>query len=130
MMMFNFTGIMTGLMAFSIHKNTAKLLKISPPSKDHLACLDGIRFLSITWVMIGHWLGITWWTFKANNLLYFSESLQGNWWGQVIHNAVFSVDTFFLLSACLVTYLSMKELDKNKGSINVPLFYIHRYLRY
>ena len=121
---------MTALLAFSIHKNTAKLLKISPPSKDHLACLDGIRFLSITWVMLGHWYSFTFWQLKANNLLYCYDTLKGNWWFQAIDNAFFSVDTFFLLSASLVTYLSMKELDRNKGSMNVPLFYIHRYLRY
>ena len=29
-----------------------------------------------------------------------------------------SVDTFFLMSGCLVAYLMFKELDKSKGNVN------------
>ena len=115
--------------SFSLRKNLTKLLGITLPSKDHLACLDGIRFLSITWVMLGHWFAGFEGAFKVNNLFQSFKITEGNFWFQVIDNAFVSVDTFFLLSACLVCYLTMKELDKTKGKINVPLYYIHRYLR-
>lgn len=39
------------------------------------------------------------------------------------------VDTFFLVSGLLVSYLLLRELDRNKGKFNVGLFYLHRYLR-
>ena len=42
---------------------------------------------------------------------------------------IVSVDTFFLMSGCLVAYLMFKELDKSRGNVNFPLIYIHRYLR-
>jgi peptidoglycan/LPS O-acetylase OafA/YrhL len=45
-------------------------------------------------------------------------------------NATVSVDTFFLMSGLLVTYLLLRESDRSKGRFNVPLFYIHRYLRW
>ena len=116
-------------MSFSVHSNTAKLLTIGQPSKDHLTCLDGIRTFSITWVMVGHWMSNFEGPAKINNLFEFFNLTIGNHLFQVIDNALVSVDTFFLLSACLVSYLTMKELDKTKGKINVPLFYIHRWLR-
>jgi len=117
------------LMAFSLYTNTGKLFAITQPSKDHLNCLDGIRFLSISWVMLGHWFGNMGTVFKVNNFFPTAELTYQNFWFQAIDNAFVSVDTFFVLSACLVSYLTLKELDRNKGSINLPLFYIHRYLR-
>ena len=99
------------------------------PSKDHLACLDGIRFLSMTWVMLGHWFATFEGQFKVTNMFELLRLTQANGWFQAIDNAFVSVDTFFLLSACLVSYLTLKELDKHKGKINVPSFYIHRYFR-
>ena len=42
------------LLNFGLHENTRKLLDTNPPKGDHLACLDGMRFLSISWVMLGH----------------------------------------------------------------------------
>ncbi|CAB4060746.1 unnamed protein product [Lepeophtheirus salmonis] len=44
-------------------------------------------------------------------------------------NAFNSVDTFFLLSGLLVSYLTIKELERNNGTINWFLYYFHRYVR-
>ena len=41
-----------------------------------------------------------------------------------------SVDTFFMISGCLVAYLMFKELNKSEGRINFVMLYIHRYLRF
>ena len=49
---------------------------------------------------------------------------------QAVNNAFVSVDTFFLMSGCLVSYLMLKELDKTRGRVNFLVMYIHRYLRY
>ena len=48
---------------------------------------------------------------------------------QAVFNATVSVDTFFLMSGLLVSYLLLRELDRKKGRFNIPLFYIHRYVR-
>lgn len=53
----------------------------------------------------------------------------GDWYMLVIWNGLFSVDTFFLLSGFLLAYLMIQELDKTKGKVNIPLMYVHRYLR-
>ena len=49
---------------------------------------------------------------------------------QAMINASVCVDTFFLMSCLLVSYLLLRQLDGSKGRFNVPLFYIHRYLRW
>ena len=51
------------------------------------------------------------------------------WSMQGITNATVVVDTFFMMSGLLVCYLLLRELERNNGRFNVPLFYIHRYLR-
>ena len=61
----------------------------------------------------------------------------------VIRNGFYSVDSFFLIGGCLLTYLTMKELDalgKKSADGGNPTFgewstfwlmyYIHRYIRY
>ena len=53
---FFFTKIATQVffLNFGLYANTKRLLNTDPPKGDHLACLDGMRALSIAWVMIGH----------------------------------------------------------------------------
>jgi peptidoglycan/LPS O-acetylase OafA/YrhL len=50
----------------------------------------------------------------------------------LIFSATLAVDTFFLLSGFLMSYLMLKNLDKTKGrnQITQILFgYVHRYIR-
>ena len=51
------------------------------------------------------------------------------WEMETIVNTTVSVDTFFLMSGLLVSYLLLRELDRCKGKFNVALFYLHRYMR-
>ena len=48
---------------------------------------------------------------------------------QTIGNSSVFVNTFFLMSGLLVSFLLLRELDRNKGKFNVGLYYLHRYLR-
>lgn len=47
-----------------------------------------------------------------------------------IYNGFFSVDTFFLMSGTLACYGLLKVLDKSGGKLNIPMFYLHRYIRF
>ena len=65
---------------------------------------------------------------------FFSEpnlflKVNGRFAFQAVSNAFPAVDTFFLISGCLLSYLSLKEMDKTKRIINIPLAYVLRYLR-
>ena len=51
------------------------------------------------------------------------------WQTQTIVNATVSVDSFFLLSGMLVSYLLLRELERNKGEFKFIPFFLHRYLR-
>ncbi len=52
-----------------------------------------------------------------------------SWGMQSIANGTVSVDTFFLMSGLLVSFLLLRELDRTKGKFNIGLYYLHRYLR-
>ena len=114
---------------FGLYANTKRLFDTTPPKGDHLSCLDGIRFISISWVMLGHILSAEQDIFPLSNMISFF-SFYDRFEFQAVINAFVSVDTFFLMSGCLVSYLMLKDLDKTKGRINFPLLYLHRYLRF
>ncbi len=61
-------------------------------------------------------------------LLIFCQ-FQASFWFRAILNGFPSVDSFFIIGGCLLGYLTFKELERTKGRFNVPMFYLHRYLR-
>ncbi|OWF53651.1 nose resistant to fluoxetine protein 6-like [Mizuhopecten yessoensis] len=120
-------GMMSNiLVAFSVYTNGAKLLNTSAPPGS-LTALNGIRFLSMTWVILGHTYstGMNY----VHNVSTFWPKMIERWTFQAIINALVSVDTFFALSGLLVSYLFMREMEKTKGKMNWGLFYFHRFWR-
>jgi len=119
------------IMAFSIYTNTKKLFHVSKSNDNSLACMTGIRFFSIGWVMLGHYL------------LYMSGGIENGemvvqlmqrFSFQIVFAAELSVDTFFMLSGLLVAYLMMKQFDKIGGPRGMGVFgwvhfYVHRWWR-
>ncbi|CAL4101295.1 unnamed protein product, partial [Meganyctiphanes norvegica] len=114
------------LLVFSGYTNMSKIFHINTKeSPTSIACLHGMRVLSMTWVVWGHQ-----WVFTLNygeNALaipyYFRDVL-----GQTIMNAQVSVDSFFFLSGLLVGYGLMRNKDK-MDLYNFIMFYIHRFIR-
>ena len=105
-------------LSFGLYANTKRLFNTNLPKGDHLSCLDGIRFLSITWVMLGHTLSAETRNFPLSNGASFSGIFQ-RFEFQAVNNAFVSVDTFFLMSGCLVSYLMLKEFqDVYFGGLN------------
>ena len=85
---------------------------------DRIAGLDGLRFISITFVVLLHLF-----TFKSNfgyDTFYYPilETIGG----------VYGVQFFFIISGFLLTYLLLKEVQQ-KGAINLKAFYLRRVLR-
>ncbi|XP_035683620.1 nose resistant to fluoxetine protein 6-like [Branchiostoma floridae] len=116
------------LLCFSLYTNIGKLLstKQAPGS---IKCLHGIRFISMTWVILGHTyiFGIQ----QFENLLEAFETVQ-TFTFQAIMNATVSVDTFFFLSGLLMSYLLLKQIGKRKEngkSVPYGMLYFHRYWR-
>ncbi|KAK3087906.1 hypothetical protein FSP39_012321 [Pinctada imbricata] len=116
------------LLAFSLYTNGKKLLN-SKKSAGTLTSLHGIRFLSMTWVILGHTLALN--TNIFDNLATVAP-VWISWTSfQAIFNALVSVDTFFAISGLLVAYLTLKELNKVKSALkfNWFMFYFHRFWR-
>lgn len=110
--------------AFSLYSNSKKLFG-TKTADGPLACLNGLRVLSMWWVILGHsYVFVLQFLEDQTDIL----TLITRFTFQPIVNGTFSVDSFFFLSGLLVAYLAFKELSE-KGSLNWFYFVIHRYWR-
>ncbi|GAB1602612.1 hypothetical protein Ahia01_000540800 [Argonauta hians] len=113
------------LQCFSVYHNGSKLLN-TDQGVATLTCIHGIRFLSMTWVLLGHtYIFIP--PVLKNGLVVIQHIKEFSF--QVVINGTLSVDTFFLLSGLLVAYSTLKALDARQGKMNWIYFYVHRYWR-
>ncbi|KAH8387904.1 hypothetical protein KR093_010285, partial [Drosophila rubida] len=114
---------------FSARVNTRGLFRItdSKSNPNVIDCLHGIRCLSLIWVIYGHCYLVAALTPNVNlvDVLPWFKSP----FSMFIIHALFSVDTFFFLSGLLVVLVALRTMDKTNGKLNVPLMYLHRFLR-
>ncbi|CAL8083377.1 unnamed protein product [Calicophoron daubneyi] len=126
--------------AYSLPFNTWKLWSARSANvvwpdgviREHpLTCLDGIRFLSMAWIIFGHFLMFS--IFSTNNLLSFANKVLNRWTFQVLVNATYSVDTFFFMSGLLSVYLTLNGYRKTQGWRQKMRFWVvyvvHRFVR-
>ena len=114
---------------FSLYTVLNKVFHVSE-NKDGLASINGIRFWSMVWVIVGHTYLVLRYAFKVGNQTFQAELAEQTSM-RLILNATESVDSFFMIGGCLLSYLTLKELKKlNGGSIQFwIMFYVHRYIR-
>ncbi|XP_025835233.1 nose resistant to fluoxetine protein 6-like [Agrilus planipennis] len=126
--------------SYSILTN-GKLLFSTSKSSHHLLCLGGLKTLSIFWVMLGHRYTSSEdiMAINFNDIQTMARQLRS----QYIQGAQYAVDTFLVLSGCLITYLVIKPMTEFKNRIanqsmskkassitSITLLnYVHRYLR-
>ncbi|CAG0886883.1 unnamed protein product [Cyprideis torosa] len=115
------------VLAFSFYTNLERLMATNVTA-DNIGCLNGIRVLSMMWIITGH-------VYQQIPALGSSDIFREyEYWDEfitrsLVSSSVLAVDSFLFMSGFLVTYASMKELRKRKGKINMFLFYFHRYVR-
>ena len=124
---------------FSVYSNTLKLFNTENKNQDSLTCINGIRVLSLFWVVIGHCYASFGPYGKAmvHNMNIFRDQYMRDDAMGAIFNAYLSVDTFFFIGATLLTFITLKELDKaaSKGATAGSKaffwfkYYVHRYIR-
>nr|XP_019554140.2 nose resistant to fluoxetine protein 6-like [Aedes albopictus] len=117
---------------FSIYSNGVKLLRITvqqsngQAKSNQIDCLNGIRVISMVWIVFCHNYMMTMLSPLVNKTDIF------NWiksyHSMLVVGGAVSVDSFFLLSGLLVCWSLLKELDKSR-KLNLPVMYLHRYLR-
>lgn len=114
------------LVSFSAYSNTKKIFKITKENNE-FRCLHGIRVLSLCWVILGHSYAFI--LSFSDNITIFLDWVQ-RFSFLIVSNAFFSVDTFFLLSGFLTTYVFFKELRNHKLSFSFMIkYYLHRLWR-
>ncbi|XP_067662096.1 nose resistant to fluoxetine protein 6-like [Haliotis asinina] len=114
------------LLSFSVYTNASKMLS-TKQSAGSLTAINGIRFLSMTWVILGHTyvFGLS----SVDNFISYFPDVVKRFTFQAIVNATVSVDSFFTLSGLLVTFLVLKEMRRSGGRVNWFMFYFHRFWR-
>ncbi|XP_018407450.1 PREDICTED: nose resistant to fluoxetine protein 6-like [Cyphomyrmex costatus] len=115
--------------AFSLYTNGKKLLKTEDRRKDSICCLDGLRFISICWIIYGH----TYYTEAISVKMDLTQIpyMHYDWNNMLVLNGNIVTDTFFLLSGILLAYteLSKKERAASNWRFDMIGLYVHRYVR-
>ncbi|KAJ2950206.1 hypothetical protein O0L34_g11568 [Tuta absoluta] len=110
--------------SFSIYTNSRRLTTFTK-NPGALECLDGIRAISMMWVILGH--AFTTFPVRLNliDTTSWGLSIESTW----VTAAPISVDTFFMLSGLLLVYTAAAKFTAMKLLKNVHLFYLNRLMR-
>nr|KAG5698702.1 hypothetical protein BaRGS_008476 [Batillaria attramentaria] len=125
------------LLCFSFLLSVRKVM--AEGNADYLFSLNGVRVMSISWIVLGNTLSILYSTpaVLANNID--AVKTAQTVWFQALMNGTLAADSFFVLSGCLVTYhfllAKSKQLEEKKGKPlltpkSVVIFYVHRLMRW
>ncbi|XP_026847251.1 nose resistant to fluoxetine protein 6 [Drosophila persimilis] len=114
---------------FSARVSSRAIFRIvdSKSNPNVISCLDGIRCMSLFWVVLGHGVGYSVGDPNINKLrtvLWLEEPFSS-----FILYAYFSVDSFFFIGGLLVSMVVLRSMEKSKGKLNVPMMYLHRFIR-
>ncbi|KRY75619.1 Nose resistant to fluoxetine protein 6 [Trichinella pseudospiralis] len=116
-------GFVKVLLAFSLRNNAKKLFSMKT-SAGQITCLNGIRVLSMCWIIFGH---TYYWAIPYINNVIEAYKLPDNIFNQVLLNASLSVDSFFFIGvtpvymavlaihAVLTKYISSGPLWDTEG---------------
>ncbi|KAJ3644146.1 hypothetical protein Zmor_026818 [Zophobas morio] len=120
----NLDPICSSAIAFSLYSNGKKIFHLG--NSQQLLCLNGIKSLSMLWVVLGH-VYMAYVFVPLDNYLDVYNWIESTY-SQYITGATVSVDTFFVVGGFLTIYTFQATMDKGV-TFNVPLYYFHRYLR-
>ena len=110
--------------AFSLYR-TIPTLFATKQAPGVVTCLNGLRVMSMFWVILGHTYDFV--LEDVDNLLALT-GIMSRFSFMAVINANFSVDSFFFLSGLLVSYLTLRQMKKT-GRFPAVYYYVHRYLR-
>ncbi|XP_060080526.1 nose resistant to fluoxetine protein 6-like [Ylistrum balloti] len=124
-----YTGVLSKmLLSFSVWTNGRKLLS-AEQTGGTMGAINGIRFLSMSWVILGHTYIFSLMQGSLLNAFPFGAKMIKRRSFMAITNGLLSVDTFFTMSGLLLSYVFMKEMKRERGRINWFMFYFHRFWR-
>ncbi|XP_023289003.1 nose resistant to fluoxetine protein 6, partial [Orussus abietinus] len=117
--------VLRGFSKFSMYTTGLKIMNMKS-DPDSLTIFAGIRILSMCWIVLGHEyvMGVL---NATDNLVGLMDWLS-TWNALHLLLAPFAVDTFFVISGFLGSYLFLKK-HSTGARFNVFHYYIHRYVR-
>mmetsp|Transcript_14536 Transcript_14536/g.16252 ORF Transcript_14536/g.16252 Transcript_14536/m.16252 type:complete len:573 (+) Transcript_14536:269-1987(+) len=114
------------IISFSPSRNLKKLFYSPFNDKDNLKVLNGVRFYSCLYVILGHaYFNVL--INPTSNPTSMNSFVQPLWF-QAITGGFFAVDVFFFLSGLLGAYLMILKFEKSK-KMNFPMIFFHRFYR-
>ncbi|XP_033626269.1 nose resistant to fluoxetine protein 6-like [Asterias rubens] len=116
------------LLCFAFNRNLSKLMDTKQGDAS-VGSINGIRVISMFWVMLGHTVIFGFSTQITDNTVALFAWLQTHFGFQAVANAFYSVDSFFFLSGFLLSYLTFPRFEELKTVKRWALFYFHRYWR-
>lgn len=117
--------IKRSLICFSIRKNGSKLFNTEKKTDLQLDCIHGIRFFSMAWIICAH--SYLWPLKMYSNILDAFEGMDTLSFYTILNGGL-AVDTFFLLSGLLLSYLFLIDWNQHSRR-NWFNFYFHRFWR-
>ena len=112
--------------SFSPARNMWKLFYSPFNPGDPLKVLNGVRVLSMLYVILGHaYYNVL--LVPTSNPDYVPTLVQPLWW-QPVPGGFFAVDVFFFLSAFLGASMMLMKFEKRK-KLNFGMIYFHRFYR-
>ena len=123
---------MSILYSFSFLSNAESILYSKNKGDKNLEALNGVRVLSMGWVILGHILGNTF-GYPTINYTALTHLVTSSIGMSIFTAAVLAVDVFFALSAFLAVYSFLPILNNpNTPKSKIILIlqgYLHRYIR-
>uniref|UniRef100_A0A915AN52 Acyltransferase 3 domain-containing protein n=1 Tax=Parascaris univalens TaxID=6257 RepID=A0A915AN52_PARUN len=99
------------LLSFSLTRNFRKLFELPKDPSRTITCMFGLRVISILWTLVGHCFA--WIQAYVSNVQDLRDDLSNGLFNLTITNFTLSVDTFFVLSATLMSYSWFQKQLKN-----------------
>ncbi|XP_046748814.1 nose resistant to fluoxetine protein 6-like [Diprion similis] len=113
------------LSKFSLYTNALAVLS-TEVKPQMMPSIQGIRVLATCWILLGHRYAATLFnpTVNVTDIFAWMDS----WPSTYIQVAVFAVDTFFVIGGFVLAYTFLNSMKSGK-KFNLPMMYLHRYLR-
>ena len=104
--------LLSFLLAFSLYETVPKIFAIKNQPASAITCINGIRVISMCWIILGH-VNLFSFFFISNGRSYLRNSAS-RFSYRGVTGVELAVDTFFLMSGLLVTYLILRRMGRRR----------------